>query len=407
MRRTLTRTVGMVALVVAMALPMPVSAVSGFGDVPIDAFYTAPVQWMVDQGITTGTSGTCFSPAAPVTRGQAAAFMWRMEGSPTGSPAHEFTDVVAEWQHEPVSWMAAEGITTGSSPTTFSPDAPVTRGEVAAFLHRLAGSPDAPAPTQFTDVIAPWQITPVGWMVQVGITTGTSPTTFSPESQVTRGQIATFLYRYEGSPAVTIDRTHPISPPCADQVAAPPPTSEEVRAQFLADKQAAGWLTYTDSFQGWSIMYPPGWQISDSSAGFLALTTPLEDGVFFAFVALDAAATDTGSLTYLQWNVQTGIDIGLIHPPDWQADLVFLDVDFDGVQEAQDVYGYDLEFAVNPATGEPIPEGFVAPTRWYGYYDPTVAPDYGYIFETVGAGVVVLTSADEIMKTFTPPAGYP
>ncbi len=210
-----------VVLLVVAAVPLPVGAVAGFGDVDAGEFYTAPVQWMLDNEITTGTSPTCFAPGDPVTRGQAAAFMWRMEGSPTGSPAHPYTDVVASWQQDPVSWMAASQITTGTSATTFAPEKVVTRGEVAAFLHRLAGSPDAPPPTQFTDVVTSWQITPVGWMVQQQITAGTSVSTFSPDKTVTRGEIATFFYRYKGSPAVTVDPTHPALPPCENQVAGP------------------------------------------------------------------------------------------------------------------------------------------------------------------------------------------
>ena len=125
------------------------------------------------------------------------------------------------------------------------------------------------------------------------------------------------------------------------------------------------------------------------------------------FVGLDAAATDTGSLDYLRGNVETGIAMGLLKTPDWQADQLFLDVDFDGIRELQDVYGYDLEFAKDPVTGEPIPDGYIAPTRCYGYYDPNVVPAFGYIFETLGVGTVVQSAADEIVKTFTPAAGYP
>lgn len=333
--------------------------------------------------------------------------MWRMEGSPTGAPEHGFSDVVAPWQQEPISWMSAAGITTGTSETTFSPDLPVTRGEVAAFLHRLAGSPAAPPPSQFSDVVAPWQITPVGWMVSVGITTGTSSTAFSPEQHVTRGQIATFLYRYSGSPPVTVDRTHPISPPCAVPAPPPPPTPDELRAQFLAEKANAGWLLHTDSSQGWSIMYPPGWQIVDQSTGFLVMSTPAGDGLFLMGASLDAAPADSGSLDYLQGNIETVVAMGLMKVPDWQADQFTLDVDFDGIQESMDVYGYTLEYAQDPSTGEPIPEGFVAPTRWYGYYDPGAVPAYGYILQTLGAGSVILGTADEIVKTFTPSAGYP
>ena len=93
---------------------------------------------MVDDEITTGTSPKCFSPDDPVTRGQAAAFLWRMEGSPEPGGAQSFSDVESEWQQDPVAWMSSHGITTGTTPFTFSPDSPVTRGQAAAFLHRYA-----------------------------------------------------------------------------------------------------------------------------------------------------------------------------------------------------------------------------------------------------------------------------
>jgi hypothetical protein len=183
--------------------PPGVPGVSGFGDVPNGRFYTKPVQWMVDNNITTGTSSTCFSPDSAVTRGQAAAFMWRMEGEPSAS-AHSFIDVTAPYQQQPVSWMVAAGITTGTSPRTFSPDEPLTRGQLAALLHRLAGSPAATG-SSFPDVVKGWQKAPVAWMVGEGVTTGTSARTFSPDDPVTRGQIAAFFHRYKGGPSVSLD----------------------------------------------------------------------------------------------------------------------------------------------------------------------------------------------------------
>ena len=193
-----------VALAMLVLLPaVPAGAVAGFGDVDGGAFYAEGVQWLVDSDLTTGTSPGCFSPDDPVTRGQAAAFLWRMEGRPVASP-HAFVDVVAGWQQEAVSWMAAEQITTGTTASTFAPEQVATRVQIAAFLHRLAGEPRG-ARHPFADVAAGWQQAPVAWMAETGITTGTTPSTFSPDDPVTRGQLAAFLHRYHGSPSVEVD----------------------------------------------------------------------------------------------------------------------------------------------------------------------------------------------------------
>ena len=194
------------------ATSTPAAGSAGFGDVGPGEFYTEAVQWMVDNDITTGTGPGCFSPDDTVTRGQAAAFMWRMEGRPDAAP-HSFLDITAGWQDDAVSWMAATGVTTGTSATTYSPDDPLTRGQLAALLWRLAGNPAA-TPHSFSDVTASWQQGAVSWMASTGITTGTTPVTFAPDAPVTRGQLAAFFWRYQGEPAVTVDSS---SPPCGGQ----------------------------------------------------------------------------------------------------------------------------------------------------------------------------------------------
>ena len=216
---------GLVALALVgagLSLSSPARGVAGFGDVADGRYFTEPVQWMVDNEITTGTSETCFSPHDTVTRGQAAALMWRMEGRPS-APPHPFNDVVASWQQGPVSWMFDQGITTGTTNETYSPERPLTRGQAATLLWRLANEPSAP-PHPFNDVVASWQQGPVSWMATTDpvITTGTTPTTFSPDDPVTRGQLATFFWRYKGEPPVTLDMDHPTSPICEQQVEGPP-----------------------------------------------------------------------------------------------------------------------------------------------------------------------------------------
>jgi len=171
-----------------------------FTDVGILTYYEIPVVWMRDVGISEGTTATTFSPSELTTRAEMALFLHRSAGSPAVSGAHSFTDVPAGATYEQaVIWLLQQNITQGTTATTFGPNATVSRAQMAAFLHRLAGEPSAPPTSQFVDVpTGEYYTQPVAWLLQSGITTGTSPTRFSPGDRVTRGQMATFLYRFFG-----------------------------------------------------------------------------------------------------------------------------------------------------------------------------------------------------------------
>ncbi|MDG1367819.1 MAG: S-layer homology domain-containing protein [Acidimicrobiales bacterium] len=178
------------------------SGSSLFADVNSNAYYDAPVGWLAAEGITNGTSPSTFSPEAEVTRGQMAAFLFRYKGEPGGSPHSPFVDVARDrFFARPIDWMHAQGITTGTSAVTFSSEDVVTRGQMATFLWRMEGEAPAP-PAGFADVSrSRYYAKAVDWLFDRGITTGTTSTTFSPEAPVTRGQLATFLWRLAGSPA--------------------------------------------------------------------------------------------------------------------------------------------------------------------------------------------------------------
>ena len=169
-----------------------------FVDVKEGAYYYDAVLWAVEQKITSGTSATTFSPDASCTRAQMVTFLWRAAGSPkVENGKNPFTDVQADaYYYDAVLWAVEKGVTSGTSATTFSPDATVTRGQTVTFLYRNAGSPEVSGTMPFTDVEADaYYAKAVQWAVQQKITTGTSETTFSPMSDCTRGQIVTFLYR--------------------------------------------------------------------------------------------------------------------------------------------------------------------------------------------------------------------
>lgn len=168
-----------------------------FDDVQPGAYYADAVAWAVEKGITAGTSATTFSPNSLCTRAQIVTFLWRAAGSPKASVDSPFIDVpVGSYYYDAVLWAVEQGITSGTSATTFSPDATCTRGQAVTFLYRHEKSPVVSGSNAFTDVPSDaYYAKAVQWAVSNGVTAGTSATTFNPDATCTRGQIVTFLYR--------------------------------------------------------------------------------------------------------------------------------------------------------------------------------------------------------------------
>ena len=161
-----------------------------------DYFYDA-VLWAVEKGITNGTSAETFSPEDPCTRAQIVTFLWRAAGSPVVNYAMDLSDVAGDvYYAEAVRWALSEGITTGTSAHTFSPDATCTREQAVTFLWRAAGSPAVSGESAFEDVGADaYYARAVAWAAQNGVTNGISQALFGTGSDCTRAQIVTFLYR--------------------------------------------------------------------------------------------------------------------------------------------------------------------------------------------------------------------
>ena len=172
---------------------------SPYRDVSKDSYYYDAVQWASNKGITNGVSDGVFAPDWVCTRGQIVTFLWRSVGSSAPKTAEmPFADVAEDaYYAQAVLWAVENGITKGTSETTFSPNETCTRAHAVAFLYRLAGSP-AVTGSSFQDVAADaYYNAAVAWAVQQGITKGTSETTFSPNETCTRAQIVTFLYRMD------------------------------------------------------------------------------------------------------------------------------------------------------------------------------------------------------------------
>ena len=170
-----------------------------FVDVATGSYYEDAVDWAVENGITKGTDDTHFSPDGICTRAQAVTFLWRAAGSPEPETrTMPFTDIpVGSYYYDAVLWAVENGITKGTSDTTFSPNMTCTRAQIVAFLWRSEKSPAAGTANPFADVKSTaYYADAVLWAVKENITKGTTNTTFSPNADCTRAQIVTFLYRF-------------------------------------------------------------------------------------------------------------------------------------------------------------------------------------------------------------------
>ena len=171
-----------------------------FTDVKDVEYFCEPVLWAAESGITMGTTPTTFAPEETCTRAQVVTFLWRAQGQPEpASKVCPFDDVKPEdYFYKAVLWAVENGITAGTAPGKFSPEDPCTRAQVATFLWRAQGKPDAKSMVSaFTDVAqSEYYFDAVLWAVEKGITQGTGGGKFSPDDSCTRAQIVTFLFRY-------------------------------------------------------------------------------------------------------------------------------------------------------------------------------------------------------------------
>ena len=227
-----------------LASLLPVSALAaGFRDIAPGAYYQNAVDWAVENNITSGTSGTEFSPDETCTRAQAVTFLWRASGQPDATGSNPFTDVSNDsYYSDAVQWAVANVVTSGTSATTFEPDAPVTRAQVVTFLYRDAGNPSASGSASFADVPTDaYYADAVRWAVAQGITAGTSANAFSPDEHCSRAQIVTFLYRTSDD-APDVPMTEFPEEPVLPEEPVPPEqelTEEEIQ-QMLGEPDIEG-----------------------------------------------------------------------------------------------------------------------------------------------------------------------
>ena len=175
---------------------------NGFVDVTNpSAYYFDPVYWAKDNKITNGTTDTTFSPSNSVTRGQMITWLYRYAGSPEVSATTKFADVKSsDYYAKAVAWATAQGITNGTSDTTFSPEQDVTRAEMITFLYRYSqavGKTDSETgKSNFADVASNKFYAPaVAWGASNGVVAGYADGTYRPGAKCTRAEGLTFIYR--------------------------------------------------------------------------------------------------------------------------------------------------------------------------------------------------------------------
>lgn len=170
-----------------------------FVDVPANAWYADAVKYVRDRGLMSGTTGTSFSPNATTSRAMLATILYRQAGSPAAPQDARFSDVEAgSWYGNAAAWAAANGIISGHSSSRFGPNDPLTREQIATILWRAAGSPTSGRGADFSDEvsISPFALQAVNWARGNGIISGKEGNRFDPKGNATRAEVAVILQRY-------------------------------------------------------------------------------------------------------------------------------------------------------------------------------------------------------------------
>ncbi len=210
--------------VMAAGEPAAVTAAgAGFKDVQDPkAFFYNSVYWAVDEGVTEGTSKDAFSPEEYCSRAQIVTFLFRLSGENAPAQSSGFSDVGEKaYYADAVSWAVAREITSGTTPSTFSPNDTCTRAQIVTFLWRMAGKPSVPMGKMFSDVKdTDYFVNAVQWALDNEVTAGVSESRFDPQGKCTRAQAVTFIHRYFRSV------TDPSAPETVD---------EDMKATFSCD----------------------------------------------------------------------------------------------------------------------------------------------------------------------------
>ena len=186
-----------------------------FSDLSPDDYFYEPVLWSVSEKLTDGATSELFGPHDEINRAEFVEILWRFEGSPLPNTRADFEDVAEDASfRDAVDLLAEYGVTTGTSSTTFSPNMTLSRAQASTFLWRFAGAPAPNLDQTFDDVEeGSYYSEAVRWMLEHGITTGTSPTTFSPDTPLTRAEVVTFIWRLAGLPEAFAPWVQPVLPP--------------------------------------------------------------------------------------------------------------------------------------------------------------------------------------------------
>lgn len=197
-KRLVTMLLAMICLSMTI-LPAYAADNTIFSDVAANVWYADSVAYVQEQQLMSGTSDTTFGPNTDMSRSMLATVLYRIAGTPVGSVATEFSDVIGgAWYADAVNWATENKIVSGYGNSLFGTFDPVSREQIATILWRYAGSPSAEAGAAFSDVsaISDWAVDAVNWACAAGIVGGKENNRFDPKASATRAEVATMLHNY-------------------------------------------------------------------------------------------------------------------------------------------------------------------------------------------------------------------